>query len=362
MKLYKTLTTILIVLTSTIMFANTGNGPKKHEKNKIIKKQFSVTKNATLYLNNKYGNINVTTWDENRVEIDVKIIVKGNNLSDVNDKLDAITVDFQATNDLVEARTIIRETKSSWSWWKNNNTSFKINYFVKMPITNNADFNNKYGNIEIDVLKGKSNINCDYGNIDIDKLLNIENSIDINYCGSSEINFIESGNISADYSTLKIENSEKLKINADYSTVKANKINTLHFNSDYGSIIVNEGVDVYGNSDYAGVKIGTIHKNLEIDTDYGGVKVENIANGFEKISIKGSYAGIKLGTKASNSFKFTVSLEYASFNHPDEKIEFFKSIKKSSKKYYEGIFGSSHTNSVIDIKSSYGGVSLNIND
>lgn len=350
------------MLTTVVAKANDNGSVKKHEKSKIIKKQFSVTRNATLYVDNKYGDLFVSTWNENRIEIDVKIIVKGNDLSQVNSKLDGINIDFQSSKDLVEARTIIENKKSSWSLWKNNNTSFKIDYYIKMPVTNNADFNNKYGNIELDVLEGKSNINCDYGNIDIDKLLNSENVIDINYCGSSEINSMKSGNISADYSTLKIGNAENIKISADYSGVKINKVQNINFNSDYGSISIYEGDHIKGSSDYAGIKIGTLHKNLSIDTDYGSIRVENIVKGFEQISIDGSYAGIKLGTNSNNAFNFSVDVDYAGFGFPDEKVKFSKSIKKPTHKYYEGVFGNANTNSTIQIKSSYGGVSLKIND
>ncbi|WP_435262786.1 hypothetical protein [Tenacibaculum sp. nBUS_03] len=364
MKLYKTLL-ILISLTPTLLFSNTvnDNNSKKHEKSKTIKKYFSVNRNATLYINNKYGNINVTTWNKNSVQIDIKITVKGNTLDKVENKLNAIKVDFEASKDLVEARTRIEKTKSSWSsWWKSNNINFKINYYIKMPVTNNADFNNKYGNIEIDTLEGKTNINCDYGNIDIDKLTNNDNTINLDYCDASDINFIKAGNISIDYSTLRINNSKKIKINADYSTVRVQNSNTMKFNTDYGSVVVNNIENMYGNSDYTDVKIGTLKKNLDINADYGSVKVQNVANGFEKISIDGSYASIKLGTSSTNDFKFIMNLGYASFNYPSNKVEMFKSIKKSSSKYYEGIFGNTNSNSLISIKSDYGGVSIKIND
>ena len=52
-----------------------------------------------------------------------------------------------------------------------------------MPVTNNADLNNKYGNIDLDILEGKANINCDYGSIQIDKLSNPNNTIELDYCG-----------------------------------------------------------------------------------------------------------------------------------------------------------------------------------
>lgn len=336
---------------------------KKHEKTKTIHKNFSVNENATLYLKNKYGNLNVTTWDENKIDITIKITVKGNDIDKIEDKLNSIDVQFEASNSLVEARTIIEKTKSSWSFWgSSNNINYKINYFVKMPKTNNADFNNRYGNIDIDILEGKANIDCDYGKIEIDKLLNSDNIISLDYCSSSEINYMKSGNVSIDYSKLKIKESEKLKVSADYSGVVVGNVSKIRFSSDYGSIKINNADDIIGSSDYAGVKIGTVHKNLKISTDYGGVKVNNLAKGFEKVDINGSYAGIKIGTTENNNFDFVVSLSYAGFKYPDDKVETTKSIKKSTQKYYEGSFGNSNSGSKVHIKSSYGSVSLKVND
>ncbi|WNW02229.1 hypothetical protein RRF68_02065 [Tenacibaculum sp. HL-MS23] len=356
MKSYKLI--FLFILLPIIMLAN----DKKHEKSKTISKDFIVNKNATLYINNKYGNINVVTWDENRIEIEVKITVKGNDLSSVDKKLNSINVLFEASKDLVEARTKIETIKSNWLWGNNDNINYKINYFIKMPITNNADLNNKYGAIELDKLKGKANLNCDYGNINVDQLLNDSNTINLDYCGSSEINFIKSGSINIDYSKLKIDKSETLNVNADYSTVKIGNTENLNFNSDYGSISVNDVKNISGSSDYAGISIGTLRKKLKINTEFGGIKVENIMKGFEEIIIDGSYAGIKLGTRKDNNFNFTIDLDYAGFNYPESKVELYKSIKKHTSKYYEGVYGNDNSKSTINIKSKYGGVSLKTKD
>lgn len=339
-----------------------ANDKKKHEKSKTISKSFSVNENATLYINNKYGKVNVTTWNENRIEIEVKIIVKGNDLTNIDRKLNSINVLFEASESLVEARTKIETSKSSWSWWGSSNINYKINYFIKMPITNNADLHNKYGAIELDRLSGKASLNCDYGNIEIDQLLNDSNTINLNYCGDSEINFIKSGSLNIDYSKLQIKESKSLSINADYSTVKLGNTNSVKFSCDYGSISINEAKNISGSSDYTSIRIGTLRKKLKINTDFGSVKVQNISKDFENVTIDGSYASIKLGTSSDNAFKFNIDLGYASFNYPENKVEFTKSIKKNTKKYYEGSFGNGNINSTIMIKSRYGGVSLKLND
>ncbi|WP_075342224.1 hypothetical protein [Tenacibaculum agarivorans] len=351
---------LICVLIPTLLFGSDG---MKHEKSKTVNRKFDVRSDATVYIKNKYGNVNVSTWDKNVVEIEVKITVKGNNLDKVNSKLDAIKINFEASESLVEARTQIESTRSNWSWWgNNNNINYKINYYIKMPVTNNADLNNKYGNIELESIEGKTNINCDYGSVQTDKLLNSSNTISLDYCGSSVFQYVKSGSVNADYSKVIINESEKLKVNADYTGVKIGKVDHVDFNSDYGSIAVEDVNTVKGNSDYAGMRIGTVRKSLNINTDYGGLRIKNLAKGFDSVIIDGSYAGIKIGTARDNSFSFIVNTSYASFKYPDEHVETFKAIRKTTKKYYEGTFGKEKSNSKINIKSSYGGVSLRLND
>ncbi|MEX6625577.1 hypothetical protein [Tenacibaculum salmonis] len=356
MKLYK-----LIVLLFFIPNILVANNDKKYEETKTIHKNFSVNKNATLYVSNKYGNIQVSSWDKNHIVIEVKIIVKGDNINNIKNKLNAINVLFESSNNLVKASTKIENSKFNWSSWGNNNINYKINYHIKIPLTNNADLNNKYGNIELDRIKGKVNINCDYGNVEIDELLNESNNINLDYCENSEINFIKSGNVNIDYSKLTINNSKSLIVNNDYSTIKIGKIENLKFNSDYGSLSANNITQFTSNSDYTNIKIKTLKKNLTLKSNYGTIKIENLKKDFDKIIIDGNYTSIKLGANIENNFNFKINLTYANLRYPKEKTTIFKSIEKNSTKYYEGIFGN-ETNSNVNIKSNYGGISIKLNE
>ena len=57
-----------------------------------------------------------------------------------------------------------------------------------------------------------------------------------------------------------------------------------------------------------------------------------------------------------------MNLSYSGFKYPKEYVETYKAVRKTSKKYYEGKFGKETSNSKINIKSDYGGVSIKIND
>ena len=352
--------TLLLLFLPLAVIAN--DSKKKHEKSRVITKEFSVNADAKLSLNNRYGNLNITTWNKNRVEIEVTITVKGDDMDDVVERLNTIDVVFNASKSLVQAETIFEKKKSSWSWWKKSkNMNYQINYVVKMPKSNSVDLDNDYGSIYLTDLDGKADINCDYGKISVGDLSAVENNINLDYCSNSSITYMKRGNVNVDYSKITVDETEKVNVNADYSTVKLGKTGNVDFNSDYGSITINDADDVNGNSDYASMRIGTIRKNLNINTDYGSISVKNLAKGFETVDIDGEYAGIKIGVAPGAVFNFEIDLQYAGFSRDNDNIEFYKSISKSTKKYYEGKYGKGNTNSKIKIRSQYGGVSIREN-
>lgn len=353
--------TLLFLLFPLITSANIDE--KKHEKNKRIKKEFSVNKDAKVSINNRYGNLNITTWDKNSVEIEVTITVKGDDLERVENMLDNIDVNFESSTNFVSAKTTLEKERKSWSFWKKSkNLSYKINYIVKMPKTNNADLDNDYGNIYLDDLSGQANINCDYGKISVGELSAENNNINLDYCSLSNISFMKSGNINVDYSKITIEESENIKVNTDYSTLKFEKAGNINFNADYGSITINEATNIFGNSDYTSMRFGTIKKSLKIKTDYGGISIKNLLKGFENVDIEGEYAGISIGLEKGAAFDFELDLQYAGFKGDKDKMEFYKKITKSTKKYYSGKYGNGNSNSRIKIRSQYGGVSIKENN
>lgn len=350
--------TFLLFLLPAIALANPVK--KKHEKSKVIKKEFSVNADAKVALQNRYGNLNITTWNENMVEIEVTITVKGNDLDDVEDKLSSINVAFNASSSLVEAETLFEKNNSNWSWWKKSkNLNYIINYRVKMPKSNAVDLNNDYGNIYLDHLNGKAAINCDYGKIDIGKLSATDNKINLEYCTSSTINFMKNGHVNIDYSKLTIDNAKTLTVNADYSTFKVGIVKDISFNFDYGAVAIEEATEVKGNSDYTSMRFGTITKKLDVETDYGAISIKKLAKNFENVSIDAQYASVKIGVEYDIAFTFEIDLQYAGFSRNDEQLEFFKRISKTTSKYYEGKYGKGTTNAKLKIRSQYGGVSIN---
>jgi len=356
---------IILVFLFAPMLLIAANSPiktGKHTKEKKISKEFQVNSNATIEVNNSYGNLDIITWDENRVVFEITITTNGSNEEKVQKKLDDITVVFNASSSLVSAATTFNKNKSS-SWWKWNtssNVNMKINYVIKMPISNNVNLSNDYGGINLDKLLGSAIISCDYGKITTKGLMAENNVLNFDYTQNSYFEYINSGEINADYSEYTVAKSKKLVIIADYTKSSVEIAEDVTYNCDYGSITINKANNVTGNGDYLTTRIGDVYKDVTLNADYGSIKIDRMTANAGNLEINSDYVGITVGYDSRYHFDFDIHLEYASLRD-DEGLEFYKKDVESSSKYYSGYHVNSGSGNVMKINSEYGSVSLKKN-
>ena len=355
--LYKTVITFLLI--PAFVFANGGKWSGKHTKEKKLHKEYEVSSNATVHIDNSYGDIDIVTWNENRVVIDVTITTNGDNEDKVIKKLEGIDVVFDSSSNMVSAKTKFNNNKSWWNWG-NSNVNMKINYVIKMPMSNNVNLSNDYGSINLDKLEGRAEIDCDYGKITTKELMADNNSISFDYTKNSYFEYIKSGKINADYSGFTVGKANDLDIDADYSKSIIEIAEDVTYNCDYGSLTISKANNVKGDSDYLTMRLGDIYKNVSINADYGSLKIDNMTANAGDIDITSDYMKITIGYSEGYNFNFDIDLSYGSLRDT-EGFEFSKKNVKSSSKYYLGHYGSPNSGNNIKIESDYGSVTFKKN-
>nr|WP_299342569.1 hypothetical protein [Allomuricauda sp.] len=350
---------LILALVPMAMFSGTGKLGGKYTKEKTIKKEFNVNSDALLKVKNSYGNLNLTSWNEDRVVIEVQIKTNGNNEERVQERLEEIDVAFENSASLVSARTMFGDRNSSWGWkWnKKKNVNVQVNYTIKLPVKNSVNLSNDYGNIYLDRIDGHAKINCDYGKMDIGELRGRNNELRFDYTSRSNFEFINSGQIIADYSGFTIEKAGNLIVNADYTNAVIKEMENLEYSCDYGSLGVEKLNNIKGNGDYIGVKLGAVTGNVSVTSDYGSLKISEMTPEAGNISIKTDYTGIKIGYNPEYHFDFEISTEYAGVSGKDD-FEINISKEKSSEKYYKGYYGRENSGNNVFIDSEYGGITF----
>ena len=354
---YKTL--LLILCLPLIAIANNDILNGKYTKEKKIEKEFSVHADALLQVRNSYGNVDVTTWSENRIEIKITITTNGDNEEEVQRRLDEIDVDFMANKSLVSAKTTFEKRRNNWSFWgfKSNNVNMKINYSIKLPIKNNVDLSNNYGAISLNKLEGNARISCDYGKLILGELLGNDNQLRFDYTNNSSISFLNNGTISADYSGFVVDNATRVHLNGDYTKSEFIEVENLNFDCDYGKVTVGRANEIIGKGNYVTKDIGTIFKRMDLKTSYGKITINRVAKGIKNIAIISSYTSIRLGFDADSQFNFDATLSYASLKGK-ELLNLTNQNEQGSNKEYAGSYGSKNSGNTISITSRYGGVTL----
>lgn len=330
----------------------------KHTREKKIKKEFEVSANSNLKIENSYGNVDISTWDQNRVVIEVNIKTNGSDAEKVERKLEEIHIEFNQSASGVSAKTNL--SRENRSWWDmlfggGSNINMEINYTVRAPATNNLDLSNDYGGIFIDKLLGNSRISCDYGRFDIGELRGDSNILEFDYTRNSHIGYVKNARIDADYSDYTIEDAGNLKVNADYTSGKILKVENLEFNCDYGSIAVDKVRRLKGNGDYLSTKIGRIFGSADLELDYGRAEIEKIVKGAGNIRINTDYAGVKIGYDPTHAFRFNINASYGSVKGlEDFNIE--KRKEENTRKSFSGYNLNETSGSNVEITSSYAGI------
>lgn len=343
----------LLVVPMSVM-AHTN---QKIDKEKVIKKEFEVHADALLEIDNSYGNLNVMTWDENRIVIEVHIKAKGNDAESVQQKLDEITVQFSATKEVVSAETIFTSENSNWfsKIFLNNSVSFQVNYLVKMPKTNHVSLENDYGNIMLDDLAGRADISCDYGKITTKNLLADHNKIEFDYSDNCYFEYIKSGTIEADYSGFTLAKTKNINISADYTDAKVEVAEKVVFDTDYGSLIVGKVNSLEGEADYQDIRVENLYQTMGIDLAYGDLYVNRIAASSKDIRIDAAYSDIDLNMASDYAFDFAVYLKYADLETPSD-FQFSVRSEDGSSHEYRGHRLKSNSGNSVRINSRYGDV------
>ena len=348
---------LLLLLMPAILIA-TNDIDTKTTKEKNIKKSFDVSSNNTLKVNNSYGNLDIVTWNENRIVFDITIKVTGSDSDKVQERLNEINVEFSNSEGIVSAITKFSNKKKSWwNWNGDKNLKIEVNYRVKMPITNNVDLSNDYGAINLDKLEGHAKLNCDYGKITTKELMADNNDIRFDYSNNCYFEYINGGKINADYSGFTVAKTKNLNINADYTKSIIEVSENVNYNCDYGSLKIDNINNIEGNGDYLSLRLGNVYKNVKLKADYGSIKIERMASKAKSINITSDYVGITIGHDANYNFDFDIDLQYGSLRESDG-FNFNNKKVDHSDKHYDGYYGSQNSGNLVKIDSEYGSVTF----
>lgn len=346
----------------TVFAHQNEDGQADGEKTIFYSKSYTIDKNDKVSLSNKFGSINIITWNKNEVKIDAEIRAYASTASEAQKLIDGVEATSNKESDLISYKTNTINTKGNWGKGSRNGKNININVTIYMPSGNALTAIQQYGDIQMNDFSGPTSITVQYGNFTANNLKSNNNYIKVQY-GKCDIKEASQAKINHQYGGgLTIGSVGELELIAQYTNVNIGEIKKPStIQQQYGNgINIGSVGQLSASVQYSALKIGNLQGSLISKIQYGKVNIDEVMEDCKAIVINADYTDVNLGFAPNYNATFELSTNYGSFKWGD--IIYAKKLGDDDKNYssaksYSGAIGENGSNS-ISIKANYGGVTF----
>lgn len=249
-----------------------GGGGKWEDvkKTKVINRSYTVTPDDKLQIYNQFGNVTVSTWDQQKITVDIEIGARARSDEKAQEILDRLDVREDKGDHLIGFNTKVGEIHGqSGSRHDNNggdNRTFYIDYIIHMPAGNPLEVHNDFGPTQIPDFKGLVNLTSRYGSLIAGNLANV-GSIDVQF-GKATIGNVNNGKIQLQYD---------------------------------------------GPS-----RIGKISGNVHISSEFSSNLQINVGEGIQQLTVTESYSGVRMVVDKNLSAQINIHTNFGEFHNETE--------------------------------------------
>ena len=336
------------------------------EETRSFMKSFPVGKESSLEVDNKYGTIQITSWNKDSAYIRAEIKASAPNQSKLNKMFNEINVKITGTGNLVMAQTVFAQNinalfesfKGMTNKVINYDSQVKINYYINIPEYLNLRIENRYGDVYIENRTGDFNLSLSNGSLKADSLEG-KSIIKLSFCDAA-ISTIRSGSIDVSFSEVTISEVNKLSVKSISSKHRINKAGNISFESRRDDFFIDQAESLEGNSYFTDFEIGSLTKFINLISRYGNLDIDNIGNRFESANINSGYSEISLELDPDASCNIEIRTLNTYLALPSKKTETEKRTLDEGKKEYitTGTIGKDPGSRLLKIDATRGKIYL----
>jgi hypothetical protein len=285
----------------------------EHFKERNISKSYTASGN-NLDIENSFGKVEVITWAQNEIKVDVHIETSSNDAAIAEKTFNAITVTDDKSGSNIRFKTSMRNNYNTKC--NNCHNSMRIDYTIHLPANTKLSIENSFGGITVPDYTGELNLQSKFGSLTAGTLTNVKN-IEVEF---GTANLVGLANVKAEfkYSTIEIgslSGNNKLEIefcggtkiglanmltslivNEAYSTINlrpvANLQATYNIRTSYGSLLNRSGIAINRTDE-------PDEYGPDADKEYEGKS----GNGAVKINVKSSFGTVIIGEPKPGDIK-----------------------------------------------------------
>lgn len=356
---------ILIFVLGIWLIPGVANG--QFTETKEIQKQFKVSPETRIEITNKYGKVELNTWDKDSVVIEIKIRVEEKKLSKLEKSIDAIDFDFTHNQHFLIAKTIVDQNKSGLGkeilkfkeTVLQSDGNMQIDYTVWLPAANDLNIDNKFGDIFIGDYQGDVKLNLSNGNL---KSHNFEGKLELTLSfADATINTINTAILDCNFSELYIKKAESLRIKSKSTKFEILEIKDLDAESRRDNFRIRLIDMLEAKGSFSNFRINELTDRINLKVDYGDLDIEETSADFSNIYIESKSTDINLYFDETSEFDFEITHTKTELDFCSEiEIEEENTIDEKEKKMkLFGYFGGKNDNKTkLNIKAESGEINI----
>jgi len=330
----------LFLLLPILIFANKNEEVSlPYEQTEIQRKSFPATANTSIEIINKYGDITVSTWEKDSVRFEITITASASKLSTANDLFEMAKVKFTANSNMILASLLWGENVNAFKRGSievnlaaGSSQVLRIDYQVFIPAGNVLKIENRFGDVFLPDLKGKTYLSLYHGNLRADKIKNAK-SIQVKY-GDVKINQIQDGELDVSFGDIVIEDAGNIFIHSTSGTIELEKVEKLHIEGTNAKIRIESIDDLTTDVTLSDIRVRKLNKKLNSNTKFGDITFDFVSASFQSINVLATNGEVSFGFEASATFLFEAEMERCKTVHfdsdflitDDDKMDNFRSV------------------------------------
>jgi len=300
------------LLLLAIMLLSSSVVAQGHSDKRSVSRSFPASHETTLEVFNKYGKVQVVTWEKDSVSVDIDIFLNESSASKLRKLKDDIKIDFTSTHSYIVAETVIKsesgrivsELRSIGNTITGTNKRMEINYLVYVPEYLDLVVNNKFGDIYLDDLNGQVDIVLSNGVLKANRLEG-NSAIKLSFANGM-IKSLGSVTMKLSYSDMVLEEVSQLELDSKSSKLNVDSVNVLKINSRRDKLYFKHVEYFNGKSNFTQVWIYDFLRESDVYMNYGELTIEHVLPRFSRIYVESKYTDISLWFDRATSLSFDI--------------------------------------------------------
>lgn len=276
-------------------------------------KRFAIKPETRIDITNKYGRIELNTWEKDSVVIKFRMEINEKKPDKLAKTLETLDFDVSNSQYYLVVKTQVDKNRSQIEnelqrfkeTLLQTNGSIRIDLTVWLPDNHELRLENKFGDIIMGDYKGETQITLSNGKLktgDLEK----RSTLNLNFA-DAQFNNLPNARIISNYSDIEVKNSGTLRLESKSSTIEVINSADLSIDSRRDKIRVRiaDKIDAYGS--FTQYRITEMKNKGNFRLSYGSLEMEKVLNSFNNIYIDSHSASVNLYFQPDAKFNFEIT-------------------------------------------------------